>query len=124
MDIDSVFNFFIQEDRCAAIFGEQIPVYMGKKISRRYVWENFSGEDPVENPTEKSGEYRYFFHNAFSIINKSAWEEFKFDRKLPGKEDRYWAADVIESGMKIFYFPHISCNHFWTPGGATWKGIG
>ena len=47
-----------------------------------------------------------------------------FDEKLHGKEDRYWAIDIVKKGYNYFYTPKVEANHFWTPGGATWKGIG
>ena len=51
-------------------------------------------------------------------------KENPFDENLHGKEDRYWAADRIEEGSKYLYTPQIEVNHFWSPIGATWKGIG
>ena len=42
----------------------------------------------------------------------------------PGKEDRYWAIDIVEKGYTYYYTPKIKCNHYYTNNGATWKGIG
>ena len=41
------------------------------------------------------------------------------------KEDRYWAANILDEGFSYIY-DGISqtCNHFYTSNGATWKGIG
>ena len=47
-------------------YGNQIPVYRGKKIKKRYIWSNF-----VENSCENfysDQENRYFLHNAFVFI--------------------------------------------------------
>lgn len=106
----------------ASVFGKQIPVYKGKKINRRYIWHNF-GEEPKENPWSDE-ENRWFLHNAMACYKKSTLQQFPFDEELYGKEDRYWAKDVINSGQKVLYDPFIECTHHWTPNGATWKGIG
>ena len=41
------------------------------------------------------------------------------------KGDRYWAIDMVSKGHKYLYDGfYQKCNHYWTPNGATWKGIG
>ena len=67
---------------------------------------------------------RFSENNAFCFYDKSFLKENPFDENLHGKEDRYWAADRIEEGSKYLYTPQIEVNHFWSPIGATWKGIG
>ena len=48
-----------------------------------------------------------------------------FDETLQGKEDRYWAIDVVNKNHKYLYDGfYQKCNHFYTSNGATWKGIG
>lgn len=106
----------------ASVFGKQIPVYRGRRINRRYIWHNF-GEEPKENPWSEE-ENRWFHHNAMACYRKRFLQEFPFDEELYGKEDRYWAKEVIEAGRKILYDPSKECTHHWTPNGATWKGIG
>tara|TARA_B100001778_G_scaffold334029_1_gene344096 strand:- start:17722 stop:18375 length:654 start_codon:yes stop_codon:yes gene_type:complete len=106
----------------ASVFGKQIPVYKGRRISRRYIWHNF-GAEPKENPWAEE-EDRWFLHNAMACYRKSVLQEFPFDEELYGKEDRYWAKDVIEADRKILYDPSMECTHHWTTNGATWKGIG
>ena len=70
------------------------------------------------------GEDRYFFHNALSFFKKSTLINKPFDENVVGKEDRYWAVDVINSGGKTLYTPSMEVNHHYTDNGATWKGIG
>ena len=106
-----------------AIFGNQTPIYYGKKITKRYIWSHFKKTREVENMVSKM-ENRPFLHNAFCFYDKSFLKENPFDENLHGKEDRYWAADRIEEGSKYLYTPQIEVNHFWSPIGATWKGIG
>jgi hypothetical protein len=48
-----------------------------------------------------------------------------FDETLSGKEDRYWARDMINQGYHFLYNgKDLMCNHYWTTNGATWKGMG
>jgi len=105
-----------------AVFGKQIPIYRGKKISRRYIWENFSDRGIV-NMISKS-ENRPFLHNAFCFYKTEIVKKFDFDENLSGKEDRYWAKDYLSDGGYILYNVEMECNHFYTKNGATWKGIG
>ena len=107
---------------CVASFGKQTPVYRGRKINTRYIWSHF-GEDKVVNMYSDI-ENRQFLHNAFCIYDREFLLEHPFDETLIGKEDRYWAIDIVEKGYKYLYDPEMSCNHHWTPNGATWKGIG
>ena len=48
----------------------------------------------------------------------------KFDERYAGKEDRYWAIDMINNGNNVLYDSDSVVNHFYTQNGATWKGIG
>ena len=105
-----------------AIFGNQTPIYCGKRITKRYIWSHFKKKE--ETNLYSKIEDRYFLHNAFCFYNKSFLSKIPFDEKLSGKEDRYWAIDIVDKGYNYLYTPKIEVNHFWTPRGATWKGIG
>lgn len=106
-----------------AIFGDQTPIYRGQKITRRYLWSHFQAEEVVNMYSEQ--EERYFFHNALSLFKKDFLLQHPFDEKLVGKEDRYWANNVIQNNIgKILYDPEFSCDHHYTDNGNTWKGIG
>ena len=50
------------------IFGNQNPIWNGKKINKRYIWSHFV-ETEEENMFSKM-EDRYFFHNAVSFFRK------------------------------------------------------
>lgn len=111
------------EDYCA-VFGMQTPIYRGKKITKRYIWSHFINKSTIN--MWSIPENRYFLHNAFAMFKTNTLMEFPFDEELAGKEDRYWANHMIlEQNKKIKYSPtSFRCNHYWTPNGATWKGIG
>ncbi len=102
--------------------GKQIPIWNGKKISRRYVWSHFIEKD-VQNLFSDS-ENRYFLHNAFSFFKKDTLLKYPFDESLSGKEDRYWVNDMISDGKKSYYDSETICHHHYTDNGATWKGLG
>ena len=109
------------EDHCV-VGCRQIPIWNGKKISRRYMWSNFVDEDVVNYFSEN--EDRYFLHNAFTFYKKETLIKYPFDEDLSGKEDRYWINDRIKDGMKFYYDSVTTCHHYYTDNGATWKGVG
>lgn len=115
---------YLIDENYSAVMGKQIPVFRGKKIRMRYIWANFNIDSPVVNPFENIEIDRYFFHNAFSFIKKKEAEILPFDEDLSGKEDRYWAKKIVDSGGKFILDPNLSCLHHWTDKGATWSGIG
>jgi glycosyltransferase involved in cell wall biosynthesis len=104
-----------------AVFGKQIPIYRGKKITPRYIWSHF--KDSEVTNSFSSIENRYFLHNAFCFYDKNHLIKFPFDETLVGKEDRYWAIDQVKMGYNYLYTPIIEANHYWTQNGATWKGL-
>jgi glycosyltransferase involved in cell wall biosynthesis len=106
----------------SAVFGKQVPIYKGKKITPRYIWSHFTDEKEVNMYSQI--EDRCFFHNAFSFFKRETLLKYPFDETLPGKEDRYWAKDMVALGKEYLYSPQNIINHFYTKNGATWKGIG
>ena len=105
-----------------AVFGHQTPIYRGKKISPRYIWSHFIEEEVVN--MFSSIENRPFLHNAFCFYNRDFLLNNPFDEQLVGKEDRYWAIDLIKNSHQYLYTPSLRANHYWTSNGATWKGLG
>lgn len=119
LDLDYV---MLQLKTHSAVFGNQTPIYRGKKISKRYIWSHFGTMDGVN--MYSAIEDRPFLHNAFCFYNKEELIKFPFDETLPGKEDRYWAIDILNVGKSYLYTPKIEVNHYYTSNGATWKGLG
>jgi glycosyltransferase involved in cell wall biosynthesis len=110
------------DDNLGSIWGKQIPIWDGKKVTPRYLWSNFGDEGKVNYWC--NSENRYFLHNAFSIFNTEHLKKYSFDERLSGKEDRYWANDQIEKGYDIVYNPNFIVKHYYTINSATWKGVG
>jgi glycosyltransferase involved in cell wall biosynthesis len=107
----------------SAVFGNQTPIYRGKKITKRYIWSHFGTDEEVDN-MHSTIEDRPFLHNAFCFYNKKDLVKNPFDESIPGKEDRYWAIEILEEGKNYLYTPSIEVNHYYTGNGATWKGLG
>ena len=120
--IKGLLNTGASIDSHCVVWGKQIPIYKGKKITPRYVWSNFKNEDKVNYFCK--GEDRYFLHNAFSFYTKDILVKYPFDEELIGKEDRYWINDRIKEGFTSFYDSKLICNHYYTDSGATWRGVG
>ncbi len=105
-----------------AIFGNQIPIWEGKKIKKRYLWTHFGDDTEVNMYSEM--EERYFLHNAACLYKKETLISNPFDENLTGKEDRYWANKMISNSNSILYDPSMEVEHHYTENGNTWKGIG
>ncbi len=106
-----------------AVFGNQTPIYKGKKISKRYIWSHFK-KVHKENMYSQI-EDRQFLHNAFCFYKKQFLSSHPMPEQYAGKEDRYWAIDMVNKGYDCYYDGvDQQCNHFYTNNGATWKGIG
>ena len=115
-------SVFSKLDKYVAIFGKQVPVYRGRRINKRYIWSHFADEESVNMFSDI--ESRQFLHNAFCFYKRDFLLKHPFDDSLFGKEDRYWAIDMVEQGYEYLYDPSLVCEHHWTPNGSTWKGIG
>jgi len=107
-----------------AVFGNQIPVYLGKRITKRYVWSHFKESTHIKNLFSDI-ENKYFLHNAFCFYQKEILLKNKFEEKLHGKEDRYWAENIVKNNYTYLYDSiNLSSYHHYTSNGATWKGLG
>lgn len=106
----------------SCIFGNQIPLFYGKKITKRYIWSHFTNK-PKDN-LFSSLENRYFIHNAIALYEKKILTKYKFNENLASKEDRYWANEIIKKRKSFKYDPELEVDHHYTQDGNTWKGVG
>ena len=81
------------------IFGNQIPIWEGKKINKRYIWSHFVNAEVVNMFSEM--ENRYFLHNGIAFYKKETLINYPFDPHLVGKEDRYWANNIIQKNYQF-----------------------
>ena len=114
-------NIIKDLEKNSCVFGNQIPVWNGKKISKRYLWSHFSNKKTKNMYSEL--EKRYFLHNALAVYKKDTLKKFPFDENLTSKEDRYWANKIIKKKMNFIYDPELIAEHQYTIHGNTWKGI-
>ncbi len=118
LDLDSIKKNL---DKHKAVFGQQIPVHRGKKVTPGYIWTNFGDKEEI-NKFSKI-ENRLFLHNAFCFYKKETLLKYPMPENYSGKEDRYWAKDIVDKNHTYLYDPAQQCYHFWTKNGATWKGL-
>ncbi|MDC3274651.1 glycosyltransferase [bacterium] len=104
------------------VFGNQIPIYQGKKITKRYIWSHFL--DTKNTNMFSKLENRYFLHNALAVYRSEILKKYPFDPNLTGKEDRYWANMIVKKKLNYLYEPMLVAEHQYTTNGNTWKGIG
>lgn len=90
--------------KAAGVFGRQIPTINSTPVDTRDLVTVFGRERLVYE------EYP-FFHNAFSLIDRAAWELCPFDEKQNGIEDRFWARQQALLGRKIVYEPNSIVFH-------------
>jgi len=108
-------------EKNVCVFGNQIPVWNGKKITKRYLWSHFTNKKTLNMYSQL--ENRYFLHNALAIYKKTTLRKFPFDENLTSKEDRYWANKIVKKKMNFIYDPELIAEHQYTLHGNTWKGI-
>ena len=90
--------------KAAGVYGRQVPTIKSNPIDTRDLITVFGRERIVY-------ESYPFFHNAFSLIDRLAWEECRFDEALNGIEDRFWAREQAAKGRKIVYEPESVVFH-------------
>lgn len=105
----------------ACVFGQQIPIFKGKKLAKRYLWSHF--EEKTKINMFSKYENRFFMHNACSFFERRCLIKNKFNENLVGKEDRYWANLIIKKNKNILYDPQLKALHHYTTNGNTWKGL-
>jgi len=103
---DSVLNMIQISEKynAAGVYGRQIPTINSSPLDTRDLVTTFGREEIVFKSHP-------FFHNAFSIIRKSAWERVEFDEGCNGIEDRIWAVEQAKLGQKIVYTPESLVLH-------------
>ena len=114
-------NILKDLEKNVCVFGNQIPVWNGKKITKRYIWSHFSNKKTKN--MFSTLEKRYFLHNALAIYKKQNLKKIPFDENL-FKEKTDTGLIKSERKRKILYDPSILVDHHYTVDGNTWKGIG
>lgn len=88
-----------------AVYGRQEPLPDTPATDKRDLWITF-GLDRKEQRRD------YFFHNANSMIRRSAWEKMPFNENIHGVEDQDWAKKILrEEAARIVYEPTARVFH-------------
>lgn len=90
--------------KAAGIYGRQIPTVNSNPVDTRDLITVFGRERIVF-------ESHPFFHNAFSLIDRTAWEDCPFNENQNGVEDQFWAREQALKGRKIIYEPESVVFH-------------
>jgi hypothetical protein len=90
--------------KAAGVYGRQVPTINSNPIDTRDLITVFGRERIVF-------ERHPFFHNAFSLIDRAAWEVCPFNENQNGVEDRFWAREQALKGRKIVYEPESIVFH-------------
>ncbi len=92
------------DEEVKAVYGRQEPLPDSNPVDKRDLWTTFGLDRRIQKRD-------FFFHNANSMIRRSAWDKQPFNEKLNGVEDREWATKILQSGNKIIYEPAASVYH-------------
>ena len=90
--------------KAAGVYGRQVPTSRSNPVDTRDLITVFGRERIVFDSHP-------FFHNAFSLIERSAWEDCPFNENQNGVEDRFWAREQTLKGRKIIYEPNSIVFH-------------
>ena len=95
----------MEDNQVAGVYGRQIPMNYTDPVDKRDLLVTFGLDRIVQ--TKGS-----FFHNASSLVRRSAWDEIPFENELTNIEDRIWGKKIISAGMKIVYEPESCVFHY------------
>jgi len=94
----------LSDQTVAGIYGRQEPLAFTSDLDKRDLLITFGLDQRVQIKDS-------FFHNANSAFRRAVWEEHPFDEEVTNIEDRLWAHQVQEAGLKILYEPTASVFH-------------
>lgn len=89
----------------AGVYGRQLPMAYSTPADKRDLLNTFGLDHRIQVKDT-------FFHNANSMVRRSAWERIPFDDKATNIEDRIWGKAVIEKGWKLAYEPEAAVYHY------------
>lgn len=96
----------LRESKIAMVYGKQ----EGSKDSN--IGEFKDLERTFGNKRKEISKKNIYANNANSAIQKTLWENHKFNEILTGQEDVEWAKYWLEKGYKVIYEPKSSIFHY------------
>ena len=94
----------LADPQVAGVYGRQLPLAFSGAYDKRDLLTVFGLDRRVQVKD-------YFFHNANSLIRRTAWERHPFDETLTNIEDRHWGKAVIAAGWTLVYEPEAAVYH-------------
>ena len=94
-----------EDEKFAGVYGRQEPMSFSSPSDKRDMLLVFGLDRKYQIKDS-------FFHNANSIIRRTAWNTISFDENVTNIEDRIWAQEVIDKNYKIMYEPEASVYHY------------
>lgn len=98
----------LRNPEIAGVYGRQIPTNTSSAYDKRDLWTTFGVESRLQSKDP-------FFHNANSALTKDIWDKFPFNGLATNVEDRIWAKQILDNGLKIRYEAEAIVDH--------WHGI-
>ena len=92
------------DPKVAGVYGRQEPLSFTPPADKRDLMIVFGPERRVQKKDS-------FFHNANSMVRKSALDQYPFDDQVTNIEDRIWAQEILKHGFVIVYDPEASVYH-------------
>lgn len=93
------------DDTVAGVYGRQLPMPYSSPRDKSDLMIAFGEERRIQRKD-------WFFHNANSMIRRSAWEVLGFDESTVSIEDRLWAKAMVELEWTIVYEPQAEVFHY------------
>lgn len=94
----------LDDPEVAGIYGRQEPMSFTSPLDKRDLAITFGLDRRIQVKDS-------FFHNANSALRRDIWKRFPFDENVTNIEDRVWAVEVINAGLKLVYEPSASVYH-------------
>ena len=95
----------MKDPAVAGVYGRQLPMAYSSDLDKRDLLITFGRDRRVQVKDS-------FFHNANSLVRRSAWAKIPFDAAATNIEDRIWGEAIIRSGQKIVYEPQAAVYHY------------
>ncbi len=102
--LENLLNNF-EDQEVAGVYGRQEPLSFTPPGDKRDLMIVFGPERRIQRKDS-------FFHNANSMIRKTALDEYPFDPEVTNIEDRLWAREILSHGHTIVYEPEASVYHY------------
>jgi len=94
----------LEDPAIGGVYGRQEPLAFTSDLDKRDLLITFGLDERIQIKDS-------FFHNANSAFRRALWEEIPFDEEVTNIEDRIWANQIQQSGLKIYYQPAASVYH-------------